>query len=393
MPQAIGPVVYSVKVNGTTDLNFPANIELHQTWGQHDVMVLKVIATKNHSYRKLLTAWPDGAAVEVLWGRQPDNLTTWYGYVNHKTFKSENDFGSNTVQVTYYLIGTSKVMNTHKNMAWKHISYSVMAYRIAKANGFRCVATNTGDPIRYELQAFESDFQFLNRIADKIGFRFWVSGGTLYFVDPAVVIQGANPRFIPHYLIDKVPGQRDTAGNFTTLQGDNMPGAAIANRRTWGMDMKFGGKIFDIKADGQNHDVEIFNQDWFVSSRGEAKQRMNAKQSRSQFWLYASADVGGFNLLYPGKVIAFDGHGISDNQQGNWMVTSVVHNLQSRTQLVNPTIDTYTTHVEMMKNRTGDLPLLKGVQPVKPELVTCILSNKKWHSTNLNAIQEGVVQR
>jgi hypothetical protein len=393
MPQPIGSVVYSVKVNGVTDLNFPVTVELHQSWGQHDMVVLKVIATKNHSYRKLLNAWPDGAAIELLWGRLPDELLTWYGYISHKSFQSENDFGSNTAQVTYYLIGTSKVMNTHKNMAWKHVSYSVMAYKIAKQNGFRCVATNTGAPVKYELQAFESDFQFLNRMADKIGFRFWVSGGTLYFIDPAVIIQGANARFIPHYLIDKVPGQRDTAVNFCTLQGDNLPGSMIANRRAWGIDVKFGGRIFDSKADGALHDIDLFNPDWFVATRGEAKQRMNAKQSRAQFWRYATVDVGGFTALYPGKVLSLDGHGIADSQQGNWLVTSVIHRLQSRTQLVNPSLDAYTTHVQMMKNQTGTLPTIKGIQPVKPEIVTCILSNNKWHSTNLNAIQEGVVQR
>lgn len=392
MPQPIGPVIYSVKVNGIADLNFPVVIELHQSWGRHDMVVLKVIATKNHSYRKLLSAWPDGAAIELLWGRLPDQLSTWYGYINHKTFKSENDFGSGTVQVTYYLIGTSKVMNTHKNIAWKNIAPSVIAFKIAKANGLRCVATTTMRPIKYELQAFESDFQFLNRMADKIGFRFWVSGGTLYFIDPAVVIQGANPRFVPHYLIDKVPGQRDTATNFVTLQGDNLPGAAIVNRQTWGMEVGTG-RVFNTRADGPVHDTSFFNHDWFVTDRGTAKQRMNAKQSRAQFWIYASVDVGGFNMLYPGKVLNLDGHGIADNHHGNWLVTSVVHRLQNKTQLVNPTVDTYFTHVEMMKNRTGTLPMLKGVQPVKPELVRCILSNKKWHSTNLNAIQEGVVQR
>lgn len=392
MAQAIGPVIYSVKVNGTTDLNFPVTVELHQTWGHHDVVVLKVIATKNHAYRKLLSAWPDNAAIELLWGRLPDQLSTWYGYVNHKAFQSENDFGSNTVQVTYYLIGTSKVMNTHKNVAWKNIAPSVIAYKIAKQNGFRCVATTTTQSVTYELQAFESDFEFLNRLANKIGFRFWVSGGTLYFIDPAVVIQGANPRFIPHYLIDKVPGQRDTAINFSTLQGDNLPGSAIANRRIWGIDAG-SRQVFNVKADGPLQDIDIFNPDWFVSSRAEAKQRVNAKQSRAQFWRFASVDVGGFNLLYPGKVLSLDGHGIADNQQGNWLVTSVVHKLQNKTQLVDPTVDLYTTHVEMMRNQSGTMPQLKGVQPVKPELVTCILSNNKWHSTNLNAIQEGVVQR
>lgn len=392
MAQPVGPVVYSVKVNGTTDLNFPVTVQLHQRWGHHDVVVLKVVAVRNHDYRKLLKAWPDGAAIELLWGRLPDNLTTWYGYVNHKSFQSDDEFGSGTIQVTYYLIGTSKVMNTHKNVAWRNISPSVIAYKIAKANGMRCVATTVPQPIGYELQAFESDFEFLNGLADKIGFRFWVSGGTLYFIDPQVVIQGANPKFVPHYLIDKVPGYRDTAMNFRTLQGDNLPGAAIANRQAWGIDAG-SGRVFHAKADGPLHDSDIFNPDWFVASRQAAKQRMNAKQNRAQFWLHAEVDVGGFNLLYPGKLLQLDGHGIADSQQGNWMVTGVTHNLQNSTQGVNPTIDRYWTHVEMMKNQTGPVPLLKGVQPVKPELVTCILSNKKWHSTNLNAIQEGTVQR
>lgn len=386
-----GPVIYSVKVNGTTNLDFPASIELEQRWGHHDIMTVKVQATSNHPYRKLLRAWKDGAPIEILWGRLPDQLNHWYGYVNHKEHMSEDEFSAGqSIQQNYYLIGTSKVMNSHRNRAWTNITPSVIAYKIAKEHGFRCVSTKTLEKFDYELQAFESDFQFLNRIADKIGFRFWVSGGTLYFIDPSVVIQGKNSRFVPNYLVDRYPGYRDTAMNFHSRQGDNLPGSAIVARQLWGMDGR--GKIFRVLADGANDKLPaMMHPEWHVRSIAEGKARINASQSLSQFWLYASVDVGGFSLLYPGKVLTLSGHGMADQNQGAWMVTAVKHVLKSKTQMIEPTVDSYYTHVELMKNVKNERPNIKGVQPVKPEMVTCILAGGKWQSTNLNSIQEGVV--
>lgn len=390
--QTQGPVILAVKINGTTNFDLPLEVEINQRWGHHDMVTVKVVATKNHPYRKLLSAWKDGAAIELLWGRIPDQLITWYGYINHKEFHSDDEWGAGTIQMTYHLIGTSKVMNSHKNQTWTDIEPSVIAYKIAKENSFRCVATKTSQKIDYELQAFESDFQFLNRLADKIGFRFWVSGGTLYFIDPAVVIQGKNQRFVPHYLIDKLPGYRDTAMNFSTKQGDNLPGSAIANRQLFGMESN--GRIFRVQADSGNTNLPaMMNPEWFVRSVGEGKSRINAKQSLSQFWLYAEVDVGGFVLLYPGKLVNLDGHGIADQNQGDWMVTAVKHVLRSRSFQTDDTLDQYWTHVECMKNIKAAAPQIKGQQPIKPELVTCILANNTWKSTNLNAIQEGVVQQ
>lgn len=384
-----GPVVFSVKVNGQVCRDSPADFELRQSWGNHDLFFLRIVVPPGHPLKSQLTAWPDGSAVEIVWGRQPESVTTWYGYVNHHENSTKEDSGLHTNQITYTVIGTSKVLNGHKNRTWKNVSAAGIAQAIARENGFRVVVTQSTWVLN-EIQANESDFQFLNRIANKVGLRFWVSGGTLYMIDPLVLLSGVSMYFLPHYTLDNQAGKVDFAQDFKVTQG-NLPGSVQMNRKVYGVDV---GGVYSATADGdtfQDDTIEVYRH---ISSRQEAKNIVNAKKAFSQFWIQATVEVMGYSVLYPGKVINITGQALTNTTSGDWIVTGATHVLKP-TGLI-PSDDTYVTRLELVRNTkaTAVKPYIKSVQKVVPEFVTCLLRghtpNQQWFATNMNTIIEGV---
>jgi len=388
MSIAAGPVIYSCKINGVLQFDLPMEFELQEYWGRHDLFIVRIAAAPNHPNKHLLKMYPDNSPVEIQWGRMPDKLVTWYGYINHHELVSEVD-GLPALQVTYFCIGTSKTMNTDKTRVWTSITPSGIAQKIAREHKLRCVVTATTWNLPYEVQAGESDFLFLKRIANKIGFKVWVSGGTMYFIDPIVILSGISSYFVPQYHISMIPGKVDTAQHFRKIQGDNIPGGEVVNRQIYGIEQGTG-KVFLTKSDtNQASGVDFNDTHRHVTSHAEARRLMNAAQALSQFWVYASCQVFGWSLLYPGKALKLTGYHMLDAEKGDWIVTGATHKM--RLSWMTPALDTYVTEVELMRNTTGYYPKIKGIHPVSPEIVACTLSNGVWQSTNMNVVVEGSV--
>lgn len=381
-----GPVVYSVKVNGVTDPNVPSDLELRHSWGNHDMFFLRMVVPALRP-KPLLTAWEDGAPVEISWGRQPESVSTWYGYVNHHENSTREDTGLNVNQITYVCIGSSKVLNGHVNKTWRNMTAAGIAQTIAQAHGFRAVVTQSTWVLN-ETQAHESDFQFLNRIADKVGYRFWVSGGTLYMIDPLVLLSASSNYFLPHYQLNNQIGLVDFAQNFQVTQGVNLPGSVQMNRTVYGIDPGTGN-VFSTTATGDTYDDTTVDTSRYVTSQGEAQNIENAKQALSQFWIQATVEVMGFTVLYPGKAINLTGAALTNDTSGDWIVTGASHVLKPTGKI--PSDDKYVTRLSLTRNTksTSLLPYIKSVQKVVPEIVTCRLQGKQWVATQMAPITGG----
>lgn len=381
---AVGPVIYNVKVNGALTKDFILDVELNETWGHHDVMVLRVEYNRAFPMNSI-KPWPDNASIEVQWGRKPQTLNTWYGYVNHHKLSGQADSGTHALQYTYFCIGTSKPMNTVDNQYWGSVSPTYIAKQIAQQHHLRAVVTNTDWVLSSEVQANESDFQFMNRMAAKTGYRFWVGGGTLYFIDPSTVLVGSGSTTVPVYRMDKRLDWQDTLRDFHKLQGDNLPGAPVAQRSVWGIDTTTG-QIFQAKAGAgtvkQNSTVRV------ATSLGDGQRHVNAWQDLSQWFVAAQAEVFGNSVIYPGKVISLVGNAIPQLDQGLWIVGSAKH-LMKVSYTNYPVADKYVTQVTLTRNADGPQPTVKGAQKISPEFVQCVLSGGVWQSTNVSVITDG----
>lgn len=386
---AVGPVVYNIYVSERKITEFALDVELRQAWGKHDLFFIRI-----EYYRGLklqnLSLWPNNAPVRIVWGMSPSDMQVWYGYVNHHTVDSHADSGSNAMQVTYACIGTSKPMNTDKTRSWGQVTGSYMAKTIAAEYGLRAVLTSSSWILPSEIQANESDFKFLNRMADKIGYRFWVSGGTLYFIDPSVAMQGGITQAVPTYYMDKSFYYLDTLRCFSMVAGDNIPGSVQSTRTMFGIDQN-SGQPFQVIANipgTVSSGIMQVNSEWPVSSIYEAQQLVNALQGRSQYWQVATAEVYGTSSLYPGKLIKLVGNQLNTEATGYWLVGSADHVMKSA-GTTNPTHDKYVTHLELLRNNTSQPIILKNITKVIPEFVSCNLNSNVWRAASQTVIYEG----
>ena len=397
MAYPVGPVIYAVYVNDVLIKDFALDVELRQCWGCHDLFFIRFERTRTDLEFATSQLWPDNAPVRVVWGRRPDNIHTWYGYVNHHVVNSNASSGSRALQITYVLIGTSKPMNTDKSRAWGDVSATYIARKIAGEYGLRAVISSNPWVIPYEVQSNESDFRFLNRLADKIGYRFWVSGGTLYFIDPAVVLYGAPNQPVPQYRLDKRFTQLDSIRDFEMYEGGNIPGRVVANRSIFSFDAT-SGNIQQIQANtpltspgAPIPDINYILSEWPAESVTEAMNLVNAWQQRNQYWQTACAELYGNAYLYPGKLVNLQGMQMPPNGSGFWIVASASHILKaSGTDLTSS--DKYVTQVHLLKNSTQQSPNLKSIVKITPEFTTCILnSSNAWISQQATVLTDGVL--
>jgi phage protein D len=383
----VQPVVYQIYVNEILNTEFPLDIEFDFAWGQHDILYVRY-----EYFRGLnLTShqpWADNSPIRVVWGYS-GSTQIWYGYVNHHSLNANADSGSKDMQITYTCIGTSKPMNSDTTKAWGQVTGTYMAKTIAAKYNFRAILTTTSWILPSEVQANESDFKFLSRMADKIGYRFWVSGGTLYFIDPSVAIQGSTNQAVPSFYMDKQFTYKDTIRDFVMLKGDNLPGSVISNRSMYGLDPSTG-QPFQVTAantSGTTSTIDQINVEWPVSTQADATNLVNAWQGRSQFWQTATAELYGDSLLYPGKLVNLTGLQMPSESTGNWLVSSAQHTLMSSGTGV-PNFDRYVCHVEMVRNSTSQTLDLKQITPVSPEIITCSLSGTLWVSSSQSVTYE-----
>jgi hypothetical protein len=386
---AVGPVIYAIEVNGETVTDFPLDVELRQAWGRHDLFFIRI--EYNRTYLNLSTQklWPDNATIKIIWGRRPSNIQTWYGYVNHHNISANADSGSTAPQITYVCIGTSKVMNSDTNMRWDSVTPTYIARSIAKKYGLRAVLTSTDWLLPFETQANESDFCFMNKIANKTGFRFWVSGGTLYFIDPAVVLRGGNNQAIPTFRLDKMFTKIDTVRQFDMNEGDNIPGQTIAHRSIYGID-DASGLVFQATANTRNSPViSQIKTDRTAPSYSEAQSIVQAWESMNQWWISAKAELFGDVALYPGKIIYLDGLHMPQNTKGYWIVSSATHVLKS-SRTTYPYDSRYVSQVEILRNTTGSAPIFKEVIAINPEIMPCTLrSGTAWTAQAATVLYDG----
>ena len=391
MPIPVAPVVYPIFVNGLQITDRPLDVELRQEFGMHELFFVRIEYQRLTPNMNALPIWPKNAPVRVTWGRGAANLKDFYGYVNHHQIKSNADSGSKALQVTYTLIGTSKFMNSEATRTWGQTSPTYMAKQIAAEHNLRAVLTSTDWVSDYEIQASESDFCFLNRMAAKYGFRFFVSGGTLYFIDPATVLAGSSNQGIPIYNLDKTFGVQDTIRDLEKLDGDNIPGSEQANRALSGVDQNTGVPFTLVATGTSGQAITKLQTAYVARSVAEGQVMADAWQNHTQFFVQAKCELFGNALLYPGKLVFLDGSSLPGDMTGLWMVCQADHVLKSSSTSYT-VLDKFVTRVRLIRNVGGPFPDVKRVNVISPEFATCQIRSGRWASTRLGVFYDGVAR-
>ena len=378
----VGPVIYSVAVNGAVVTDWVLDVELLQTWGYHDIFIVRIEYNRTFAMATI-TPWADNAPVQITWGRQPQTIMTWYGYVNHHKMATIADSGTHNLQYTYFCIGTSKPMNTVVSKAWGSVTPTYIAQQMAAKYSLRCVVTSTAWVLTNEVQANETDFQYINRVASKTGYRFWVSGGTMYFIDPAVVLVATSTQLVPNYYMYKRLDWQDTIRDFAKYQGDNLPGSLVATRNLYGIDPLTGAFFTATAGTGSYTQANTVRT---ATSMADAQQHVNSWQALSQWWIAGTAELFGTTLIYPGKVVHLQGDAMPSGDSGFWIVGSARH-LLKMSGTSYPVDDKYVTKVSVLRNSSAVIPY-KGATQISPEFVPMSLSGGLWVSSNTSVISD-----
>ena len=217
--------------------------------------------------------------------------------------------------------------------------------------------------------------------------RFWCSGGTLYMITPTTALKGGGQSAVPAFYANKSRTYQDTCRDFSSMQGANLPGAVQSNRVLYGIDTATGTP-FSAATMPNNADTSRVSLKSSTSTAdyADAKNRVDAWASLSQFWLGASATLYGYTGIYPGKLIQLAGTALPASGPGYWLVTSAAHSLTSA-GTSSSKMDRYLVDVVLLKNANAANVTLSNITPVIPEFIPCTLNlSGTWISTNLSAV-------
>lgn len=398
---------FDVTINGNTPLpQYTPCVQIYQKTNSHPVALLDVTyvgknvgtavqgATNTWQYLKEQTP------IQINYGQRPHYITQFLGYISsYKLMRTGKDVGYNnltTTTVQYTIVGTSQIMQSTNNVAWKHTSSSTIAGSIATKNGFRGVIHNYVSAINYRLQNI-SDFKFITQLASEIGFRFYIDNTDLYFINPKQILDRGNTRNVPQFWSYNQPGLWDTIRSFKPVVGTITPdGGIVADRNIVGLNPNTNSIVqSSVQANVLSSEtssvplaptITKYYNDAPAESYYEATQKVAGDYLRNLYWNVADADLRGDARIKPNTLVNLIGTTIPTNDAGLWLVQSATHILTKGAPSGSNFDTTYDTSVELIRDQiyTANTANLSQISAVTQN-VPSVLIGGRWRSSNLGA--------
>ena len=155
--------------------------ELHQDMESHDRLVLHFKGTPLLKRSDL--AGGDPVIFTITGGDK--SKTTWYGYINH-AYQNNGMQGGNTDVVC---IGASWVFKDTDQSIYKNLTSDQVVTRICAKHGFTAVTQRDPRVRDTVVQAGQSDWQVLRRLAKQSGFALRAENTTLFYMSKDKIYQ------------------------------------------------------------------------------------------------------------------------------------------------------------------------------------------------------------
>lgn len=302
-----------VKFAGLYSLpSHPRRVELRECAGTHQIAIVDFPSPKAR-----VSLPEEGTPVTVRWGTFPTDFRTFFGYVNH----IESIVVSNIPTTRFYLVGTSLSMNSVNAGLWQDVTGSFIAREIAAKHGLRAVVNKSGEILDRWVQGNESDFKMLGRLADRVGFDFWVDASTLYFLNPNQLGTRAGVTGFKR-LVHGV-----NLLTFESVDGSLTPGG-MAVTEAFGIDPASGGLLRTSSARtmadrGMVLPHRTTRPQVSISSLHEGARVSEGLADRG-VWVTATVRIHPDSSIRIGDVVSVEGEAIPSNYRGNWVVKSAV---------------------------------------------------------------------
>lgn len=371
-----------VAFNDITPTGTINRFELRQLYGKHTLAILDVVVPVTLLRTTSGALYSEMTPVVLQWGRSATEQSTFFGYVNHCEVLTD-DVGNPTVR--YLILGTSLRMNGTDPRSWTGVTPSFVVAEIAKKHRLRALLHRSTRTLPSFTITTETDFQALQRLAAESGFRLWVDGGTVLFVDPNVLLLSAANVFIPKYT---------SVTDFSITSGTLVPrdGGVVSEKVVIGRSSATKG-AFTVRSNtvlkARTQDLNGFKPPLTtvlpgeVTSYAEARDRL-ATANRQQNWLTATVRLPGAPLLRPGKLIWIDGPAVPVDHIGVWHIESARHVMNLST--VGSTA--HSTEVEISRNQGTQVGFTSTTQlSGTPDVVGCIRRDGVfWESQSLDIV-------
>ena len=356
--------------------------EMRQSYGQHSLAILDMIVPVAMLRTTSGALYPEMTAVALQWGRSATEQTLFFGYVNHCEVLTD-DVGNPTVR--YLILGTSLRMNNGEPRSWTRVTPSFVVAEIAKKYRLRALLHRSTRTLPTFTITTETDFQALQRLTAESGFRLWVDGATVLFVDPNVLLKSAANVFVPTYT---------SVTDFSITSGTLVPrpGGVVSEKVVVGRSSATKGS-FTVRSNTvlktRTEDINGFRPPLTtvlpgeVTSYAEARDRL-ATANRLQNWLTATVRLPGAPLLRPGKLISIGGPAVPVDHTGVWHVESARHVMN----LSKVAKTAHSTEVEISRNQGTGVDFTSTTQlSGTPDVVGCIRRDGVfWESQSLDIV-------
>jgi hypothetical protein len=377
-------VVTSLTIDGVAVTERFQSSEVRMADSNHVLAIVDVVMTPT------TRIFDERLPVFMQWGQMPNEVETFYGYVDHHQALTprEGDVLTDSV-IRYVFIGTSMPMNHEKTRAWRSVSGSSIARQIANEHGLRSVVHTTGRVYAYLTQNGISDWTLLKQLAADSGFRLWVNGATLWFVDPEILLSGPRSRDMPTFSKSNRAASQDNLLALEVINGTGVSdGGRLAKRTVYGFDPR-SKRFFQSTTAQDGAYLEVTDQHSPIESLSEATTVLSAANAASRNWLVANAQVVGTPRMRPESLVNIDGDSVPADYRGIWIVREARHVLRAANKGYQAT-NNYQTHLTLTRDRQQTLSI-RDTQTIAPQTdsVPCRLENGVWKASILGGINVG----
>lgn len=313
----------TVYFNGIRAASPVVRYETHAAFGKHSVNVLDL---RTGSQRLAFPEWTP-VVVDLRAGATTDR---WYGYVHHYGEVDDSRAADASNQNTRYtLIGTSLPLNEERTRSWKNMTRSGVVREVARAHRLRTMVQRDGEVLPFIAQAGTSDMALLQQMATDSGYRLWIDGSTLRFIDPDTLLTGVRTRDIRTFSKGGGPATANGIIAWATKAGSMVPrgGGTGGAQAVFGLDRRTGS-VIGVSVDRTPVSLPSLTKvdtSSVVTGTAQASARATSNSKRNRAWVTAKAVVVFSPGIKPGDVIDVEGDRIKPYERGLWLVTGVSH--------------------------------------------------------------------
>lgn len=373
----VGEIQCFISMDGY-DLGSPQRVEIREGFGKHTVVMA------DFEWPRTTLKFgvpPELTAMKLDWGIQPTDVRTFYGYVNHHEILDEfHAMKRSFARVRVFCVGTSLLMNQPSTRSWTSVTPSYVCRLLARQYGMRSVIHQSKYVESYIGQGTLSDFALLKKLADDTGFKLWVDGSTLQFLNPEVLISTPQATFVPSFTMNRIDGITDSLKKVKVIAGSLAPrdqDSSVVN--VFGIDMNTnvpikltGAQTFETYSMTAPTRTVVHPNG--VSSLEEARKVIEAAVWNN-VWAEMRADVSPVSNLRPGDICNIGGTALHPDYQGIWLVNGATH-VMSRW---SPFGYGMTSELDLTRNQQdrSKFQLKSGLIGVR-KVVPCVTQNGVW---------------